>query len=315
MPILFALILVTFVFVAVAFAATFPSRNVIISVPANAGGGGDIFARQTSDAVKANEGPTFVVENYPGGGGANAMSNVWGKRHDGHFVLLVTNSTIICNPYAYSMPRAVQDFKGVIRVMSDSTILFTSTASGIKNIDEFIEKAKSKKLTIGGYSFGSVDHIAAFMFGKAAGFEFNYVPYDSGADSIVAVMGGHIDAAFTQYSDLVSNHEAGVAVVLANAANERANTLPDVPTFIEKGFDVPELANWRGYAVPKDVPDDVVGVLHDIIKKAIETDSFKQYMKNSNLAEAYMPSGAFTESIYEQSETMGKMLDELGINK
>ena len=296
-------------------AAAFPSRNVVISVPANAGGGGDIFARQTSEAIKANAGPLFVVENHPGGGGANAMSNVWGKKHDGHVLLLVTNSTIVCNPYAYTMPREVRDFKGVIRVMSDSTVLFASTASGIKTIDEFIERARSKKLTIGGYSFGSVDHIGAFMLGKAGGFEFNYIPYDSGADSIVAVMGGHIDAAFTQYSDLVSNHEAGTAVVLANAASERSNTLPDVPTFIEKGFDVPELANWRGYAVPKDVPDDVVAALHDIIKKAIETNVFKTYMTNSNLADAYLSPEEFTESIYEQYDTMGKVLDELGINK
>ena len=296
-------------------AAAFPSRNVVISVPANAGGGGDIFARQTSEAIKANAGPLFVVENYPGGGGANAMSNAWGKKHDGHVLLLVTNSTIVCNPYAYTMPREVRDFKGVIRVMSDSTVLFTSAASGIKTIEEFIEKAESKKLSIGGYSFGSVDHIGAFMLGKAGGFDFNYIPYDSGADSIVAVMGGHVDAAFTQYSDLVSNHEAGTAVVLANAANERSSTLPDVPTFLEKGFDVPELANWRGYAVPKDVPDDVVETLHGIIKKAIETDVFKTYMKNSNLAEAYLPPDEFTESMYEQYDTMGRVLDELGINK
>lgn len=295
--------------------APFPSKNIVISVPANAGGGGDIFARQTADGSKAASGPLILVENHPGGGGASAMSHIWGRPHDGHTLLLVTNSTIVCNPYAYTMPRQVRDFRGVIRVMSDSTVLFVNTSSGIKTIDEFVAKAKAGKLTIGGYSIGSVDHIGAFTFAKEAGFDFDYVPYDSGADSIVAVLGGHVDAAFTQYSDLVGNHKAGAVVVLANAANDRAGTLPDVPTFQEKGWKVPELANWRGYAVPADVSDEVVNALHEILKKATETENFKNYMSNSNLAEAYLPPDRFTESIYDQYTTMGAMLNALGINK
>jgi tripartite-type tricarboxylate transporter receptor subunit TctC len=88
-----------------------------------------------------------------------------------------------------------------------------------------------------------------------------------------------------------------------------------VPTFLEKGLGIPQLANWRGYAVPKNVPDDAVKILHDIIKKAMEKDTFKNYMVNSNLAEAYLPPEEFTASFQEQYITMGKILDELGLNK
>lgn len=293
-------------------APAYPNGNITIVVPANAGGGGDIFARQTAEAAKT-KGVNFLVENRPGGGGATAMSYAWGQKHDGYTMMVVTTSTIITNPYSYEMPNEVADWRGVIRVMADATVLFVRKDSGITSLEDFVALAKTKKLSVGGYSVGSVDHIAAYTLGKEAGFEFEYVPYDSGADSIVAVLGGHIDAAFTQYSDLVSNSEAGTVTVLGSAATERYAGLSDVPTFAEKGWKVPDLSNWRGYVVPKDVPDDVVAALHDIVKTAMTENSFKEYVSNSKLSEAYVAPDDFTALIQEQYTGMGASLKTLGI--
>ena len=290
----------------------YPEKEITIAVPAKAGGGGDVFARNTAEAAQ-KDGTTFVVENYAGGGGASAMSYAWGRPHDGYTMMVVTTSTIVANPYSYELPNAVSDWRGVIRVMADATVLFVRADSGIKTVEEFVELAKTKKLTIGGYSVGSVDHIGAFTFGKEAGFEFEYVPYDSGADSIVAVLGGHIDAAFTQYSDLVSNSEAGTVTVLANAANERYAGLEDIPTFQEKGWNVPELSNWRGYVVAKDTPDEIVAKLHDIVAKAIKEESFVNYMNTSKLSPAEVAADDFTKLIQDQYAAMGESLKTLGL--
>jgi len=292
--------------------AEYPAGDITIVVPANAGGGGDIFARNTAEAAK-EQGVNFIVENRPGGGGATAMSYAWEQPHDGYTMMVVTTSTIISNPYSYEMPREVSDWRGVIRVMADATVLFVNKNSGITSVEEFVEKAKAQNLTVGGYSVGSVDHIAAYTFAQEAGFDFTYIPYDSGADSIVAVLGGHIDAAFTQYSDLVSNAEAGTVNVLASAATERYAGIDEVPTFLEKGWNVPDLSNWRGYVVAKDTPDDVVAKLHDIVKQAIAADSFVAYTTNSKLSEAYVGTDDFTALIAEQSAAMGTSLKVLGI--
>lgn len=290
----------------------FPEKDITIVVPANAGGGGDIFARQTAEAASA-AGVNIIVENRPGGGGATAMSATWGAPHDGYTMMVVTTSTIVSNPYSYEMPNPVDDWRGVIRVMADATVLFVRSDSGITSTADLLERAKTQKVTIGGYSVGSVDHIAATTLAKEAGVEFEYVPYDAGADSIVAVLGGHIDAAFTQYSDLVGNSDAGTVTILGSAADERLAGLDDIPTFQEQGWNVPDLSNWRGYAVPKDVPDDVVQKLHDIVKAAMEEESFKSYTENSKLGEAYVASDGFTEMIQEQYATMGESLRSLGV--
>ena len=228
-------------------------------------------------------------------------------------MMVVTTSTIVANPYSYELPNAVSDWRGVIRVMADATVLFVRTESGITSVEDFVALAKTKKLTIGGYSVGSVDHIAAYTLAKEAGFEFEYVPYDSGADSIVAVLGGHIDAAFTQYSDLVGNSDAGTVVVLGSAATERYAGIDDVPTFQEKGWNVPDLSNWRGYVVPSDVPDDVVAALHDMVKTAMAEPGFADYISTSKLSEAYVGADDFTQLIQKQYADMGESLKVLGI--
>ena len=131
--------------------------------------------------------------------------------------------------------------------------------SPFRTIDELFEHARShpSEINIGGYSIKSVDESLVREVEAAAGIELNYIPYRGGKEPVVAVLGGHIDAAIANPSEMITNYEAGNLRALAVATEKRFAPFEEVPTLTERGYAVvPDY--WRGIMAAKDVPDTVV---------------------------------------------------------
>src|SRR5215467_5602631 len=71
-------------------AQPFPSRNIRIVVPTNAGSPPDILARIVGNAIAESEGWTVVVENKPGGVMTIGTAEVLRQPPDGHTLLSVS---------------------------------------------------------------------------------------------------------------------------------------------------------------------------------------------------------------------------------
>jgi len=76
-----------------------------------------------------------------------------------------------------------------------------------------------------------------------------------------AILGGHVGAVVIN-STLVVQMGDDVRV-LAVAAEERLNVLPDTPTFRELGYDIVG-ATYRGVAAPKGTPAERIDMLADL---------------------------------------------------
>ena len=146
-------------------------------------------------------------------------------------------------------------------------------------IGEFIEYAKKNpgmvRITNGGT--GATGHLSAMVLEKGSGAEFNHVPFDGSAPAVTAILGGHAEAASVQPPEVLAQVKAGKLKVLAIMANDRLDSLPDVPTFKEEGYDFGEIGVWRGVVVPKDTPDDEVGILAEAFSKAAEEEEFESF--------------------------------------
>jgi tripartite-type tricarboxylate transporter receptor subunit TctC len=88
-----------------------------------------------------------------------------------------------------------------------------------------------------------------------AGVKWQPIPYNSGSQVLVALMGGQIDATVATPVEFSSHLAAGKLRVLAVFDEKRFNAplFRDIPTVAEKGWPVESLS-WNGIAAPKNLP-------------------------------------------------------------
>jgi tripartite-type tricarboxylate transporter receptor subunit TctC len=246
-------------------------------------------------------GQPIVVVNKEGGSGQVAMSYVLNQRADGY--VLMTNTRSMTELFPDPKGRlSIDDFKYVSRMVRDPFVLLVGEDSPFMTIEDLVAYAQANpgKITMGGFSIKSVDESLVRDFEAAAGIQFNYIPYRGGSEPVVAVLGGHIDAAVANPSEMIANYGVGKLRVLALATQERFSPFDDIPTFSEKGYEV-VTEHWRGVMASKEVPDEIINRLDAALARIVDHPEFKQFMSNANMYNGYMSSDAFARLVKSQT--------------
>src|SRR2546428_3866186 len=108
--------------------------------------------------------------------------------------------------------------------------LVIAPSKGIKNLKDFVDKAKAAP---GGFTFasagvGSTTHLTAERFRLSAGFEAVHVPFRGGGFR-PEVASGRVDFAFSPIAVAVPDIRDGRLLALAVSGRERSSALPNVP--------------------------------------------------------------------------------------
>lgn len=257
----------------------FPSREVRLIVPWNAGGSNDIAARMLAP-ILAENGVRIIVDNVPGGTGTIGMGRVASAQPDGYTLGMGTSSTLSMIAQNKT-PLRNEQFAGIARVSSDPLMLLVKT-DGPKDVEAFIAQMKANpgKTTIGTPGTYNINHIFATMSAKAAGVDYVNVPYPGGAKVITDLAGGQIDAAVLKPSESIAQIKAGQVKPIAVFDNQRLSVFPDVPTMKEKGYDVfpyGPVVQMAYIVGPAKMPPEVRKTLVDAFRKAIQDPRFKTF--------------------------------------
>lgn len=293
----------------------FPKKNITIIVPYNAGGGVDITTRVLADTAGKDyfNGNSLIVENKGGGGAVIGHTYVAGAKPDG-YTLLAYTSAVVNNPQLKKVTYTHNDFKTLGMVCFDPEILVVPPTSKYKTFEEFVAYAKKNTVKVSTPGHSTAHHIAAIQFAKNQGLKFEYLHNDSASVQLQQLMGGHADAAFMAVGETVSQIADGSIIGLATMNEKRIDTISDVPTFKEKGVDMVYGA-FRGYAVPKDVPDDVYEVLKTTFDKIITSQKFIDAMNKANIPYAYKNAEDFQAYADQESKNLEQLVPILKENK
>jgi tripartite-type tricarboxylate transporter receptor subunit TctC len=141
-------------------------------------------------------------------------------------------------------------------------------------------------------------HFATLQFMKLANVNLNYATFTGTSQVQTAILGGHIDAAFTNSTVLTTSRDQ--IKVLAVGSPERMAQLSDVPTFKELGMEYyPRIA--RGVMVPKAVPRDIQQRLEKAFLETLSKPDFKTKMEQGGFVPQAM--GIAESQKYLESET------------
>ncbi|OWS71329.1 ABC transporter substrate-binding protein [Polynucleobacter aenigmaticus] len=261
-----------------AAAADFPIKEIKLVVPWNVGGSNDISARLIS-RILADEGVTVVVDNVPGATGTIGMTKVANAEPDGYTIGMGTSSTIAMIAQGLT-PLKNEQFAPIARVTTDQLLLLVPKDSPTKDLTSFEAMVKKNpgKISIGTPGSNNLNHIFAVMTGDVVNSEIITVPYTGGAKVIVDLAGKQITAAVLKPSESKAQMDSNMVMPLGVFANERIKSLPNVPTFKEKGFNVfpyGPLVQMAYLVAPAKTPPEIQERLISIFNKAIQDPRFK----------------------------------------
>lgn len=269
-----AVLLVVFMGIPFASGAGYPAKEITYIIAFNPGGESDIEFRVMQPFLEKAFGVRFVPEYKPAAGGALAWNFLSAAAPDGYTIGGFNAPHIITQPLTMKDINYTTDgFRYLSMIEYTPVALCVKKDFPAKNLKEFIAYAKANpgKITAGGVGKNSGPHLAVLQFQKLAGVKFTYVPFQGTGQLKPAIMGGHVDAAFTNSPAAVEMLPIGIRC-LAVGADKRMQQLPDVPTFIEGGVKYTPRID-RGIFGPKGLPKDIAD---KIDKKLFEIVSSKE---------------------------------------
>jgi putative tricarboxylic transport membrane protein len=299
-------------------AQKFLNKPVEFVVHAAAGGGSDIMARMMASFIEKEKlmPVTVAVVNRPGGSSAVANAYVAGKKGDPHFWLTATTS-FIQTPLQGKSKYNYKDFTPLANLAYDDFLIIVKGDSPYKTMKDLVEAAKKNpgQLKVGGTHAPGVDAVIAFLIEKETGAKFNYIPFKSGGEVIVALLGGHVELAAANPGEALAQMEAKKVRVLGSTTSKRLDLAPDVPTLKEQGINV-VFGQFRSIAAPKDIPAEALKYYEDLFKKLSESKLWKEKYIRENMLTADYTNSAETFRLWEvQSNMYARIMKEMGIIK
>jgi tripartite-type tricarboxylate transporter receptor subunit TctC len=298
-------------------AADYPTKPINMIVPYAAGGSSDMVARILAKVAPKHFPAPIIVINAAGGAGITGRVQVVGSRPDGYTLLFGYGSgEDLVTPHTMKPPYdQFKDLLPVCQITIASLVIVVPSANPAKTLKEFVEWAKSQKREITGAvsTKGASVDITMQALMKVAGVKAKTIPFRGGAEAVTTVLGGHTDFAGAVPAEVLSHVKAGRIRILAVCLPERDPSIPDIPTFIEQGFNVTTMGAIRGIGVPKGTPDAVIDYLESSFKKVSLEPEFAVSMKDIAHPLLFRDRKIFSKNLRDGFDIYGKLIDELGL--
>jgi tripartite-type tricarboxylate transporter receptor subunit TctC len=299
-------------------AQEWPARQPIrVMVALTAGSAIDIVSRLVFEQVSKQIGQTIVIENRSGASQTLAAVAVAKADPDGYSLLAAGSALAVVPSTMAKLPINVQnDLTAVGLLANVPLVMVVNPAREYKTVHDFVAAAKKEKpgtITYGSGGRGDSTHLAAERFRLAAGFEGLYVPFRGAPEVLTEVMAGRLDFYMSPVAPAISLIASGKLQALAVASAKRGITLPDVPTTTEAGFANSDYEFWVGAFAPAATPRPIVDRLNQEIRKALETQSVRDRLRNLGGSPTPMTAQAFADQFKREIGVNARLVKAVGL--
>ncbi|NIL89026.1 hypothetical protein RhoFasSB10_01324 [Rhodococcus fascians] len=290
--------------------------KLTLIAPAAAGGGWDLVARESQQALRSDGIVNNAqVVNVPGAGGTIGLSQL--ENLSGQPTTVMITGTVMLGGIAINnSDTTLADTVPIAKLAEDFEVFVVPKDSPIQNLDDMIEawRANPGGLPIGGGSLGGIDHIVAGQLAQEADIDpaaINYIAYSGGGEVLTSLLSNTVGVAVSGFNDFRDQIEAGNVRALAVAAPEPLEGF-DVDTFIEQGYNV-DLVNWRGIVAPPGISDKDRQTLVDIVTEMVETEQWATAVERNRWKESVVTGDEFGEFLEVEQARITGILEELGL--
>ena len=295
----------------------YPAKPITMIVPFPPGGVADTVARPVAEAMSRELGQPVVIENRAGAGGGIGMGYVAKAAPDGYTVLLALSSITVIPEADVVLGRpqmfALNSLKPIARFTADPTVLAVRADAPWKTVKDFVDDARAHPGTINYGSSGNYGtmHVPMEMLSQNTGIKLTHIPYTGAGPAVVALLGGQIQAVSSGPATVLQHVKAGKLRVLAHWGNAKLETMPDVPSLKQSGYNA-EYAQWSGLFVPAQTPEAVVQRLRAASRAAANDPRVKETIFAAGSPILYMDAPEFEPYVQQDAKKMAEVVKKIG---
>lgn len=295
-------------------AQAFPSKALEFIVPGAPGAGSDVFARLIADLMRKDKllAQSIVIVNKAGGGGAVAAAYAAQKRGDPYTIVSFPTGMMLTSALRSGLDVGLDKFHPLALLGFDINCVMVLADAPYKSVKDLVAAAKAQPVNMSIGSAGSSSHMFVYTLQKLSGARFNVVIMKSGAESVTALLGGHVHWTTGQISDAMPHVESGKLRILAVASQQRLTSLPTIPTMKEQGFDM-HVAAGRGFATPAAIPKDAAVYLDHLFEKTYKSAGWQDYMARNQMEPVYMGSVEYARYLAARQPEFTRFITDLGL--
>jgi tripartite-type tricarboxylate transporter receptor subunit TctC len=290
-----------------------PSKPVRIVVPI-VGGTNDVLARLVAPELEKALGQPVIVENKGGAGGTIGANEVAKAAPDGQTLLVGYNGPVAINVTLFSkLPYdPVKDLTPITLAVMSPQFLVVNPSVPVKDVAEFVARAKATKMSYASVSVGSASHLTMEMLKSAAHVDITHVPYKGSAPAVNDLLGGQVDAAFLVPGNVSQLIKSGQLRAIASTGPKRFASAPDVPTMIEQGYPGFVAVSWIGFLLPGGTPRPIVDRYNTEIVRILNLPDIKAKLQGMEFEVVAGSPEQFEQWIKDEIPRWGKVIKDTG---
>ncbi len=258
----------------------YPAKPLRFIVPLGPGSAADTNTRSLADRLQKLTGQPVIVENKPGADLIVGTTTALNEPADGYTVLLISPSTMLINPLLIAdLPYKPEQIKPILHLTSNVGVFVVGADSKFNSLGDMLKAAGIRPGAVSMGLYGNSYRLGAQVLARAAGVQFNDIPYKGFSPTVNDVIGGMTQAALVDLSGALPLIEAGKLKALAVTSDERVPAAPDVPTVKESGIADYNMYIFVGYGVRADTPQPVFNKLEALLQEVVAQPDFQSGLK------------------------------------
>ncbi len=298
-------------------AAEYPSRPLTLIVPWGAGGGTDAVARMLASLLEKDFGKPVNVVNRTGGSGVVGHQSIASAAPDGYTFGLITFEITQMHHQGLTQINGAS-FTPIGLINVDPAAIQVSAASSYNGLPELLDAIRKNpgKFKASGTARGGSWHLS--LYGMLDDLKIEpasvpWVPSVSNAAGLQELVAGGVEIVIGSHPEARALIEAGKVRSLAIMDAAPSRLFPKVPTLKTAAGSKWLSGVWRGIAAPKNLPKAVEERLIAAVKKAYDSQEYKDFMDNRGFGTRYLPPAEFAAMMAKTDTEVGVLMKKFGM--
>ena len=296
-----------------------PPSQVDYVVPSGPGAALDMAARRLGSILEQQQAVrSVVVANKTGGLGMPALHQL--RQNEGNAGVISTLSASLLTSHASgAVPWNFDDFTPLAVLLEEYVAVAVKADSPVRDARGLatLLKADPQALSVGvASSVGNHIHIGIARPLAAAGVDvrrMTVAPFRSSAESLTALLGGHIDLVSCSTPNLIAHVAAGrLRVIAVDAPQRLAGALAAVPTWREQGIPVDGISS-QGLLAPRGIGPQARAWWEGALRRATTAPEWQEFLAVNQLRPRFLTGEAAEAYLRVQYTQMAAGLKRLGL--